>query len=307
MRSRTTLDRSTSRVTWPPAVRSRSRTADRSCDVPVELRRFDEPGLARRSRARRPDGAEARRHLSRRAHREVNVCSSRAVSGNGPAGGAPVPSSAAAAGSSIRARGLPAPSSRIRRRRSAGSVSGARSSSAPAESSSSPARRSSGRSASSKELRSPSRTAKSRIAGSDSTRRAMNSSTCTEGRSSQCASSTTKSSGVSAARSATSPSAARPIKNRSGASPSAIPNAASSARRCGSGRRSSPPSRGSNSWCRPAKASVASERVPVVDTTVAPRCRARSRAAVSKADLPIPASPRTTSAAPCVPIPSISS
>ena len=69
----------------------------------------------------------------------MNVCSSRAVNGQRPDGGASVPSSAAPAGSSIRASGLPAASSRIRRRRSGGSVSGARSRSASDASSSSPA------------------------------------------------------------------------------------------------------------------------------------------------------------------------
>jgi hypothetical protein len=60
-----------------------------------------------------------------------------------------------------------------------------------------------------------------------------------------------------------------------------------------------------SSRCSPENASRASGSVPVVETTVTSRSRARADAASSSADLPIPASPRTTSAPPRWPIPSI--
>ena len=83
-------------------------------------------------------------------------------------------------------------------------------------SSSSPARARSGRPASSSSLGTPSRTAKSRITGSISSRRATNASTSADDRSSQCASSTTSSSGVCASRSVTTPRVARPIRKTIG-------------------------------------------------------------------------------------------
>ena len=99
----------------------------------------------------------------------------------------------------------------------------------------------------------------------------QNASTSADDRSSQCASSTTSSSGVCAARSVSTPRVARPTRKASGASPSATPKAMSSALRCGSGSWSRPSRNGSSSRWSPPKANRASDCVAVVVTTAAPR------------------------------------
>ena len=72
-----------------------------------------------------------------------------------------------------------------------------------------------------------SRTANTIATGSASSRRATNPSTCAEASSSHCRSSTTHSSGCVSATSASSVSAARPTRKRSGAAPAVRPNATS--------------------------------------------------------------------------------
>ena len=69
-------------------------------------------------------------------------------------------------------------------------------------------------------------------------RRAANARACAEARSSHCASSTTHSSGRSAATSDSRLSTARPTRNRSGGGPASRPNAVPRAARCGPGSRS---------------------------------------------------------------------
>jgi len=71
-RSRMSRDRITSSATSPRAVHSRSRAAGRALAPRVagaDRGRCDEPGPARRPRALRPDGTEARRRLSAAALR----------------------------------------------------------------------------------------------------------------------------------------------------------------------------------------------------------------------------------------------
>ena len=92
---------------------------------------------------------------------------------------------------------------------------------------------------------------------------------------------------------ASSVNAARPTRNRSGASPSVSPNAIRNASRCGSGSRSTPPSSGAHSWCSPAYANSISDSTPVARTTL--MAAADSTRYCSSAVLPIPASPVRTS------------
>ena len=211
----------------PPTRASRGRRRQPASGRPAPAA-SPPPGSARRGRRRRAPrgGAASARPAPRLVSLDVNVCSSRAVSGSGPDGAARVPSSAAAAGSSIRASGLPAASSRIRRLRSAGSVAAARSRSAFDASSSSPASVQLGQVGVVEGARHslPDGEEQDRRIRFDPPRHELEH---LGGRPVQPVRVLDhEESGVSAARSATSPSVARPIRNRSGASPSAIPNAA---------------------------------------------------------------------------------
>jgi hypothetical protein len=91
-------------------------------------------------------------------------------------------------------------------------------------------------------------------------------------------------------------STASPTRNRSGAAPSRRPERDPSASRCGPGRPSRRSSSGAHSRCRPANASSISDSTPTALATCTPAA-APTRYS-SSADLPTPASPRTTSARP---------
>lgn len=87
-----------------------------------------------------------------------------------------------------------------------------------------------------------------------------------------------------------------PTISRSGATPSRWPNATSIASRWGAESRSSRFRSGASSWCRLENGSPISNSTPVARST---RISGdASRAHSSRAVLPIPASPRTTTAAP---------
>ena len=117
---------------------------------------------------------------------------------------------------------------------------------------------------------------------------------CAEAASSHCASSTMQTSGRSSATTDSRLKAARPTRNRSGASPSRKPNAVPSASRCGPGRRPRRSRNGAHSCCNPAYASSISDSIPAARATVHPdACCIRYS---SSALLPTPASPRSTSA-----------
>ena len=124
-------------------------------------------------------------------------------------------------------------------------------------------------------------------------RRATNSSTSRDGRSSHCASSTTHNRPSEPALSASSVSTAADTTNRSAPSPGANASAARSASRWGTGRPSMRSTIGRSNWCRPAKASPLSASTPVARSTRRPS--ALVAAWSSSADLPAPAGPYSTS------------
>ena len=161
-------------------------------------------------------------------------------------------------GNSTSASGLPAASARTRARDTGCSPGALRSRSAPA----SPALRrlssTIGSRASLNGAAYPVRTVAISATGTCSRRRAMNVITPRLGRSSQCASSTSRTTGLASAVSLMSRNAAIATLNGSGSALVATPNAASSAKRCASGRRSSAWMIGKRSWCSPANASCAS-------------------------------------------------
>jgi hypothetical protein len=157
----------------------------------------------------------------------------------GVASGSPKPPASSAGvcpcGSSRRARGLPRLSATIRSRtRGSSAPVTAVSSRAVASLVLSPRTTSSG-SPGRRESRSDARTAKTMATGSAASRRATNSSVCTEAWSSHWASSTTQTSGRSSATSDSSVSTARPTRKRSGGAPAFSPNAVDSASCCGPG------------------------------------------------------------------------
>ena len=103
--------------------------------------------------------------------------------------------------------------------------------------------------------------------------------------------------------------AARPTRNRSGASPSRKPNAVPSASRCGPGRRSRRSRNGAHSCCNPAYASSISDSTPAAramvhpdaaasDTRAARSCRPRPPRAA-----PAPGSDRCARSPPAPPAP----
>ena len=140
-----------------------------------------------------------------------------------------------------------------------------------------------------------SRTANSSNTDSAISRRPTNPMTWDDASSIHCASSIRHTSGFLVAASATSPSTARPTTNRSGAVPAVIPNATCNACSWGSGSVGSAPSIGLHSWCSAAKGSSISDSTPAIWAT---RKSVAFRAQYcSSAVLPMPASPRTTSAA----------
>ena len=94
-------------------------------------------------------------------------------------------------------------------------------------------------------------------------------------------------------------STARPTRKPSGAAPAIRPKAVASASRCGSGRCPRRSSSGPHSWCSAANASSISDSTPTARTTRI--SAADSTAYRSSAVFPTPASPHTTSAAPCPP------
>ncbi len=206
-----------------------------------------------------------------------------------------VPMSGRSCGSSSRASGLPRASARMRSRTWASIGPPTDTLSRPRASVSwRPSTVSSGRPASS------SRPRRSRVANTGpGVRRASaaprDARVCAETRSSHCVSSTRQNNGCSAATSVSSPSTAMPTRNRSGGGPSLIPNAVARASRCGGGRRSRRSRNGAHSWCSPANGSSISDSAPAPRAT---RCReTRASRWSSRADFPIPASPRRTSAA----------
>jgi hypothetical protein len=235
----------------------------------------------------------------RASHRRRKVCSIR--SGSAGALGTPNPPASSCGvsprGNSTNASGLPRISARIRSRTC--SSSGTRRnepSSARASVSSRPWTRCSGNPVNS----SPgSRAANISATGSASSRRATNASACAEARSSQCASSTTHSSGRSPATSDRRLSTASPTRKRSGGCPACSPNATPSASRCGPGSSSSRSSAGTHSWWRAANASSISDSTPAARAIRNPE--ADSIAYSSSAVLPIPGSPRNTRALPIPP------
>ena len=86
-------------------------------------------------------------------------------------------------------------------------------------------------------------------------------------------------------------STASPTRNRSGWVPELKPKAVSNASRCGAGKRSRWSSSCTHSWWRPANGSSISHSAPTAEY---PTPSARSAAYSRRADLPIPASPRST-------------
>src|SRR3954453_11252193 len=128
---------------------------------------------------------------------------------------------------------------------------------------------------------------------SASNRRATNARACAQARSSHCASSTTQTSGRSAATSESRLSEASATRNRSGAGPPLSPNVTPSASRCGTGRPSRPSNTGAHSWCSVANASSRSDSTPTARSTR--MSTADAIAYSTSAVFPIPASPRTTS------------
>ena len=136
------------------------------------------------------------------------------------------------------------------------------------------------------------RAAKTSPTDSMPSRRATNARTWAEARSSHCASSTTQTSGRSAAASASTLSTARPTKNRSGTGPSCNPKVIRSALRCGAGSPSSSSRMGAHSWCNAANASSTSDWTAV--TPMTRQSAARPARYSSSAVLPTPASPRIT-------------
>ena len=155
----------------------------------------------------------------------------------------------------------------------------------------SPCRRSSGRPA-----RSPwsgaSRAAIKSTTDSASNRRATNASVWTERRSSHCASSTINSTGSCSANPARSCSTARPTRKRSGGGPTPRPNAVARASRCGAGRDGTRSRKGRQICCSPAYGSSISDSTPTTRTRSKPSARVATTS--RRADLPIPASPRTS-------------
>ena len=110
------------------------------------------------------------------------------------------------------------------------------------------------------------------------------------------ASSTTHNVGRSSAAAASRPSTAAEISRRSACADGASPSAPASACDWASGSAPRQPKTGRSSSCSPANARSDSASTPTVDrTSIGPAC---CLAYSSSADLPIPASPRTTSAPP---------
>ena len=204
--------------------------------------------------------------------------------------------------SSTSASGLPAASRTIRSHTPAGKPGARERTIARATSSSRGRSVSSSMPAASIDDNSSSRAASSRTSGSDPSRRATNASASCDGRSSHWTSSATTRIGVSAAASVRSVSVAMATRNGSSAASDVSPNAAASASRWGPGSRSRPPRIGRRSWWRPANGRCASVRTPTARRTRIPRVRAVSIARPSRADLPIPASPRIRSAPPPSPV-----
>lgn len=77
-----------------------------------------------------------------------------------------------------------------------------------------------------------------------------------------------------------------------------MPNAASTASRCGAPSASTRPSKGRSRLCSPANGSTASDCTPVTLRTSIPRLRAPLTASPSSADLPMPGPPLSTSEPP---------
>jgi hypothetical protein len=117
-------------------------------------------------------------------------------------------------------------------------------------------------------------------------------------RSSQCKSSMTMSSGPRDAAWRNSASDAFSTARRSGAGPEPRPSATSSATRLDRGRRRRSSDSGPTSWCRPAKLTSVSYSTPPPRITSNPAVAAISAAAASKAVLPTPGSPVSSSVAP---------
>ena len=88
---------------------------------------------------------------------------------------------------------------------------------------------------------------------------------------------------------------------RSGAGPEPRPSATSSASRLERGRRRRSPDSGPTSWCRPAKLTSVSYSTPPPRITSNPAVAAISAAAASKAVLPTPGSPVSSSVVPSAP------
>ena len=266
-----------------------------------------EAGMPSRPAARHtstgsPAGSAAAMSISDRvsagsaASRRRKPSSIRAGTGCAPASPNPPVSWAGSSprGSSSRASGLPFVSARIRSRTCSSSRNRTTEPSSVRASWSGRPRTS--RSASPPNCSPGSRAAKISPTGSASSRRAANASTCADAWSSHCASSTTHNSGRSSATSASNVSTASPTRNRSGAAPARSPNAISSASRCGPGRPSVRSSSGAHSTCKLANASSISDSTPTARAT---RISAAAPTTYSSsADLPTPASPRTTSARP---------
>ena len=219
---------------------------------------------------------------------------------SGRASGSPNPPASSAGvnprGSSSSASGLPRVSARIRSRTRSSTRPGIAGlqQRAGVGARRGPSTRSSGSPASSSAA-AGSRTAKTIAMRSASRRRATNASTCAEARSSHCASSTRHTSGRASAASASRLRTARATRKRSGALPSCRPNATPSASCWGAGSAPIPSSSGAHRWCRPANASSISACTPTARATRHPvACSATNS---SRAVLPMPASPRSTSTA----------
>ena len=225
-----------------------------------------------------------------------NAARSRAVNGSA-SGSSSRPASCPsdnAAGSSSSASGLPAASARSRSR-THGVASGAdRPSSTDADSWSSPPRTSSPSPGASNRRRSPSRAANMITRPSAPSRRAVNTSEAADGTSSHWASSTRHRRGHSSAAAASSESTPAETRKRSAPRLGARPRAPSTASRCGSGNFARYPTIGRTKLWRPAKSRSDSPCTPVTFRTLS--SSARSAAHCSSEVLPVPASPRRTSA-----------
>ena len=200
--------------------------------------------------------------------------------------------------SSTSARGLPDDSARTLARKTGCSSGAVRSSKRAAADALKRSRSRVARRASSSDVDCPLLNAATSATCSASSRRPMKAMTLRVEPSSQCASSTIRTTGTESADSQMSWKAATATRNESGLRSTPRPSAASRVCRCDSGNCASAPMTGRRSWFRPAKGNSASDSTPTVNNGRAPCASARRRTRWRSTDFPMPASPRTTTAPP---------